>query len=71
MRRIRVKRELRMLDVADAVGIDIGHLSRIETGKQVATAAIAEKLATYYGHAISEMEIIYPERYVSGESEAA
>lgn len=47
-------------------------LSRIESGKQKASPEQAERLARYWG-TVSEIEILYPERYATerGEGQAA
>lgn len=50
-------------DVAKAVGCDKSHYWRIETGQQVPSAALAAKIAAYFEGEITELEILYPERY--------
>lgn len=66
LRQVRQARNLTLKTVADAVGIDTGSLSRIEQGKQGCSPDTAAKLAAYFGGgAISELEILYPERYAS------
>lgn len=54
-----------MKEVADAVEVDTGNLSRIENAKQTVSRELAERLAAYYGHEVTEMQIIYPERYMT------
>ena len=47
-------------------GIKTDHasLSRLERGKHGASTAMAEKLALVFGEAqLSEMQVLYPERY--------
>lgn len=64
---LRVVREAAgqtIVEVSRAVGTDPGNLSRIENGKQRASTEMAEKLSKHFGGAITEMEILYPERYV-------
>ena len=51
-----------LADVAAATGIDTGQLSRIERGMQVSLGKAAI-LASFFGDAISEMEILYPDRF--------
>lgn len=63
LRNIRNKRCLPLSAVAEAVGTDAGNLSRIETGKQKPTPQLAEALSLFFGGAVTELEIIYPERY--------
>lgn len=60
---IRKRREKTLAEVAQAVGTDAGNLSRIENGKQQASPALAERLARHFGYAITEIEILYPERF--------
>lgn len=59
----RLRRRATLADVAAAVGASTGNLSRIENGLQKARPKLAEKLATYFGHEITEIQILYPERY--------
>lgn len=64
LRLVRQARNLTLQVVADAVGIDTGSLSRIEQGKQGCSSETAAKLAAFFGPAdITELEILYPERY--------
>lgn len=66
LRRIRTARSLTLAEVSRAVGTDPANLSRIETMKQPASAELAEKLVAYYGSGITEIEVLYPERFVNG-----
>ena len=61
----RLKCGQTLTQVADAVGTDAGNLSRIENGKQRASPDMAEKLARHFGYAITEIQILYPERFIS------
>lgn len=63
LRKIRLSKGKTLKEVSCAVGSDIGNLSRIERGKQSSSVCVAAKLASYYGNEISEMEILYPERF--------
>ena len=65
LRSLRLKRGLTQKEICLAVGIDQAHYSRIETGQAVATADVAKRLAEYFGHAVTEMQILYPERYTT------
>lgn len=67
LRNARLKREKTLQEVATAVGIDTGNLSRIERGEQIPNKDLAEKLVNYYGNEVSELQIIYPERFASGD----
>lgn len=67
---VRKKLKFTLHDVAVPVGLDPGNLSRIERRKQGVTPDVAEKLSRFYkekGGDISELEILYPERYVDQE----
>jgi transcriptional regulator with XRE-family HTH domain len=70
LRNARYQAERKLEEVAAAVGISEGALSRIECAKQKASPAVAERLARYFG-TISELEILYPERFLqkSGDEE--
>lgn len=63
LRNARQAARKKLREVADAVGTSEGNLSRVECGKQTATPELAEKLARYFG-TVTEVEILYPERYV-------
>ena len=65
IRAIRLKQGQTLAQVALAVGTDAGNMSRIENGKQRASAELAEKLAKHFGYAITEIQILYPERFAS------
>lgn len=64
----RLKRELTLQHVADAVGIDTGNLSRIERGTQVPSKDLAEKLSKFFDGEINEIQIIYPERFSTADA---
>jgi transcriptional regulator with XRE-family HTH domain len=74
LRKLRLSRQLTLMDVAKATDIDTGNLSRIENGSQKSLAK-AERLVGFFGHdAITEIEILYPERFgfvLGGASETA
>lgn len=82
LRKLRQNRNLGQEDFAAAVGIDQATISRIErsartradSGLPGATPEHAAKIARFFGHAITETEILYPGDYLiedAGESEAA
>ncbi|QMV19655.1 helix-turn-helix domain-containing protein [Granulicella sp. 5B5] len=50
-------------DVAKAVGVSRPHYSKIEAGTANASPRVAAKIKEFLHHAISENEILYPERY--------
>lgn len=63
LRLVRKRREMTIVQVAMAVGLDPGNLSRIERGCQTPSKDVAEKLANFFGNEITEIHILYPERY--------
>lgn len=69
LRRIREKTGRKLVEVAKAVDYDAGNLSRVERGMQVPAPDIAARLAKYYGGAITELQILYPERYVENAAD--
>jgi transcriptional regulator with XRE-family HTH domain len=72
LRKARQDRNETLKTVADAVGLDTGSLSRIEQGKQGCSPETAAKLAGYFGaDEITEMQILYPERYLVKQPEGA
>jgi transcriptional regulator with XRE-family HTH domain len=67
LRQIRERKGQTIVEVCRAVSTDPGNLSRVENGKQKASTELAEKLAKHFENEITEMEILYPDRYASGE----
>ena len=67
LQKARHAKKLSLEQVAEAIGTDTGNLSRIERGLQVPSKELTEKLAKYFGGEITELQIIYPERFASGE----
>lgn len=63
LRNMRVKKELKITDVAHAVNCDPGYLSRVERGVHTASPELAEKLSRFYSGEITELQILYPKRY--------
>ncbi len=59
----REKKRLTQRAAADLVGIDPSFYGRLENLKARASTEVAGKLATAFG--ISEMMILYPERYMT------
>lgn len=77
LKRARQSRSWTLADVSTrlaALGdrVDSGNLSRIERGAQRASAALAEKLVLVFEGDLTEIHILYPERFTStGTDEAA
>jgi transcriptional regulator with XRE-family HTH domain len=63
LKKIRVLNDRTLKEVADAIDVDPSNLSRIERGLQAATPQLAEKIATYFDNKISEIEVLYPQRF--------
>ena len=63
LRTLRHRLKLSLDTVANHVSTNTGNLSRIENGKQRASPELAERLAKYFGYAINEIQILYPERF--------
>lgn len=63
LRRRRETWGLSLRHVALATDIDIGRLSQIERALVQATPRDAEKLARFFNEQVSELEVLYPERY--------
>lgn len=64
LRKIRLEEQLTISEVANAINCDVGNLSRLERGAQAASLELAERLARFYGDKITEMQILYPKRYM-------
>lgn len=65
LRQIRERKGQTIVEVSRAVSIDPGNLSRVENGKQKASTELAEKLAQHFCNEITEMEILYPDRFAT------
>lgn len=68
LKKARTKKGWRLADVIDRLRaidcvIDTGNLSRVENGKQQASTALAEKLCQVFEGELTELHILYPERF--------
>lgn len=65
MSRLRVCRRKygSLRSVSEQLRIDASHLSRIERGIQVPSPELAARLSRFFSGEISEMELLYPERF--------
>lgn len=64
LRRAREKKGETTRAVAAAVDMDQSFYVRVEGGKKRVSPGLAERLALHFGNSVSEMEILYPERYI-------
>lgn len=69
LKKARLEKGWRLADVVSRLSgvgstIDTGNLSRIERGEQRASPALAENLSRVFGGEVTEIHILYPERYV-------
>ncbi|ORM72398.1 transcriptional regulator [Pantoea wallisii] len=71
LRKMRVEKKLTISEVAIATKLDVGNLSRIERGIQVPSLETAEKLSQFFKGKITEMQILYPQRYMKAADTAA
>jgi transcriptional regulator with XRE-family HTH domain len=71
LRKMRVEKKLTIAEVAIATQLDVGNLSRIERGIQVPSLETAEKLSRFFKGKITEMQILYPQRYMKPAGNAA
>lgn len=71
LRQIRERKGQTIVEVSRAVSIDPGNLSRVENGKQKASTELAEKLAQHFNNEITEMEILYPDRFSAPDADAS
>jgi len=67
LKTVRLKRGQTLRQVADAVGTDVGNVSRMENQKQGVAPAMAEKLSKHFGGEITELQILYPERFMEAK----
>lgn len=64
LRQIREEKGLSLEQVADSTGIKVPNLSMIERGLQGVSINNAAKLVEFYGReTITEMELLYPDRF--------
>lgn len=71
LRKMRLEKGLTITEVAFATQLDVGNLSRIERGVQVTSLETAEKLSKFFKGKITEMQILYPQRYMKAADTAA
>lgn len=70
LRAVRQAKGLTLYQVANAIQLDVGNLSRIERGIQIASLEVAERLSVFFKGQITEMQILYPKRFAVTETVA-
>lgn len=76
LKRARLSRKWTLADVTArlaALGdrVDSGNLSRVERGTQRASTGLAEKLVLVFEGELTEIHILYPERFRDGSKDVA
>jgi transcriptional regulator with XRE-family HTH domain len=64
---LRVEREKRGMtteELAIAVGVRQPTISRVESGRSRPSPELADRLAKYFGNAVTRDQILFPEDYV-------
>lgn len=59
----RKKRGITLIDLGNKVGSNSGNLSRIERFEQTPSLGLAERIAALFAGELTEMHLLYPERY--------
>lgn len=63
---VRLRRGLRSREVSRALNLDSGQYSRIERGAGL-SPALARRIALFFGREVTELQILYPEDYITVE----
>ena len=63
LKKLREARGFTQAQVCKAVGIEQSTLSKMESGTNAPRKETAEALVKYFGSAITEMQLIFPERF--------
>jgi transcriptional regulator with XRE-family HTH domain len=76
LKRVRTARKWTLAEVSARLAklgdpVDTGNLSRVERGTQRASVSLAESLSRVFDGEITEIHILYPERFVGDSTEAA
>lgn len=70
LRFVRLKRGMSLSEVADGVGTTPAQISNIEKAKHRPSAGLAERISAFFDGEVSEIEILFPERFVDKEQAA-
>lgn len=60
LREARKSRTLTLVEIAEALDMDPGNLSRIERGLQIPSIELAERIAAYFDNTITAIQICHP-----------
>ncbi|EPH0843982.1 helix-turn-helix domain-containing protein [Pseudomonas aeruginosa] len=63
LRKARLNAKMTIQEVAASIKCDPGNLSRMERGIQRPSPEVAEKLAKLFSTELTEIQILYPERF--------
>lgn len=63
LRKLRKAQGKTLSQVAEALNIDPATLSRIERNEHSVSAVVAERICQLFDGEISELEVLYPERF--------
>ncbi len=69
LRNARLKAKMTIQEVASSIKCDPGNLSRMERGIQRPSPEVAEKLARLFSTELTEIQILYPERFCADGSQ--
>lgn len=65
LRKARLKAKMTIQEVASSIKCDPGNLSRMERGIQRPSPEVAERLARLFEEELTEIQILYPERFIA------
>ena len=63
----RMKRKMTGETLAQAVGVTQSYIARLENGTSRPSLEVANRLAKFFGNAVTRDQILYPEDYVVPE----
>jgi transcriptional regulator with XRE-family HTH domain len=63
LRNAREKRGVTTYQVAAAVGVNQSQYSRVENGRRRPSPELANRIAKYFGNAVTRDQILFPEDY--------
>ncbi|MCB5187393.1 helix-turn-helix transcriptional regulator [Methylobacillus caricis] len=70
LKKIRTKTNVTIYGLASGVECSASTISRIERMKEKPSPDLAEKISKFFNGKISEIEILYPERFTLEEAKA-